>query len=82
MTGRALARFPKADPRDVTAPGLPGARLALRDPVSRAQGETVGRLAFGTSSGHVFATHSHGEQWELRAEFLPRVLCVRCVGAS
>ena len=35
-----------------------------------------GQVAFGTSSGHVFATRDHGDRWELAAEFLPRVLAV------
>jgi photosystem II stability/assembly factor-like uncharacterized protein len=38
-----------------------------------------GRLALGTSSGHVFITADHGGHWALVAEFLPRVLCVRFV---
>lgn len=36
-----------------------------------------GRVAFGTSSGHVFLTADGGEQWTLVAEYLPRVLSVR-----
>ena len=38
---------------------------------------TPGGLAFGTSSGHVFASTSRGDAWALVAEFLPRVLSVR-----
>jgi photosystem II stability/assembly factor-like uncharacterized protein len=38
-----------------------------------------GRVAFGTSSGHVFLTRDHGEHWEVAAEFLPRVLAVRFI---
>lgn len=38
-----------------------------------------GRVAFGTSSGHVFVTSDRGGQWTLAAEFLPRVLSVRCI---
>ncbi len=34
---------------------------------------------FGTSSGHVFASHDGGDQWQLAADFLPRVLSVRAV---
>jgi photosystem II stability/assembly factor-like uncharacterized protein len=40
---------------------------------------TPGRLALGTSSGHVFVTTNHGGHWSLAAEFLPRVQCVRFV---
>lgn len=40
-----------------------------------------GRLALGTSSGHVFVTSDHGGHWSLAAEFLPRVSCVRFVPA-
>lgn len=39
-----------------------------------------GRVAFGTSSGHVFQSTDRGQRWTLAAEFLPRVLSVRCVG--
>jgi hypothetical protein len=38
-----------------------------------------GRVSFGTSSGHVFLTRDGGDGWELIAEYLPRVLCVRFV---
>jgi photosystem II stability/assembly factor-like uncharacterized protein len=44
--------------------------------------EVPGRLGFGTSSGHVFVTRDHGERWDLVAEFLPRVSCVRFLQAS
>jgi photosystem II stability/assembly factor-like uncharacterized protein len=36
-----------------------------------------GHLCFGTSSGHLFLSRNHGNQWELLAEFLPRILSVR-----
>lgn len=39
-------------------------------------------LCFGTSSGHVFMSRDHGDQWELLAEFLPRVLSVRFVATA
>lgn len=41
-----------------------------------------GRLAFGTSSGHVFLTGNGGDDWALVGEFLPRVLSVRFVAAG
>jgi len=41
-----------------------------------------GRVAFGTSSGHVFLTGNGGDDWTLVAEFLPRVLSVRFVAAE
>jgi photosystem II stability/assembly factor-like uncharacterized protein len=50
----------------------------LRDAMD-ADARAPGRLAFGTSSGHVFATRDHGDRWELAAEFLPRVSSVRYV---
>ena len=50
----------------------------LRDGMD-ADDQQPGQLAFGTSSGHVFATRDHGAQWYLAAEFLPRVLSVRFV---
>jgi photosystem II stability/assembly factor-like uncharacterized protein len=48
----------------------------LRDALSADPG-AAGRLAFGTSSGHVFVTDDHGASWDLAAEFLPRVLSVQ-----
>jgi hypothetical protein len=42
----------------------------------------AGRVCFGTSSGHVFLSEDHGDQWSLVAEFLPRVLSVRFVTAG
>ncbi|MCJ7451613.1 MAG: hypothetical protein MUO39_03945 [Steroidobacteraceae bacterium] len=42
-----------------------------------ASGFTPGHVCFGTSSGHLFLSRSHGERWELVAEFLPRILSVR-----
>jgi photosystem II stability/assembly factor-like uncharacterized protein len=41
--------------------------------------EHPGRVAFGTSSGHLFVSRDSGDCWEPAAEFLPRVLCVRFV---
>jgi photosystem II stability/assembly factor-like uncharacterized protein len=41
-----------------------------------------GRVAFGTSSGHVFMTRDRGDRWDLVAEFLPRVLGVRFLAAE
>jgi hypothetical protein len=42
----------------------------------------AGHVCFGTSSGHVFLSVDHGDQWSLVAEFLPRVLSVRFVTAG
>jgi photosystem II stability/assembly factor-like uncharacterized protein len=53
----------------------------LRDAMD-ADAQAPGQLSFGTSSGHVFLTREHGGQWELIAEFLPRVLSVRFVPAT
>ena len=53
----------------------------LRDAMD-ADAQLPGRVAFGTSSGHVFLTRDRGAGWELVAEFLPRVLSVRFVGAG
>ena len=50
----------------------------LRDAMD-ADHRARGRVAFGTSSGHVFVTGNGGDEWTLAAEFLPRVLCVRFV---
>jgi photosystem II stability/assembly factor-like uncharacterized protein len=44
-----------------------------------ADARTSGRLAFGTSSGHVFLTDDHGDRWQRVAEYLPRVSSVRFV---
>lgn len=33
----------------------------------------------GTSSGHLFASRNRGEEWELVAGFLPRIICVTAV---
>ena len=41
-----------------------------------------GRVAFGTSSGHVFHSADRGGRWTLVAEFLPRVLSVRCAATG
>ena len=38
-----------------------------------------GHVCFGTSSGHLFLSRNRGDQWELVAEFLPRILSVRFV---
>jgi hypothetical protein len=48
----------------------------LRDAMD-ADAARPGRVAFGTSSGHVFLTHDRGGRWSLLAEYLPRVLCLR-----
>jgi hypothetical protein len=59
--------------------GLPQQHVyvtVLRDAME-ADPSTRGRVAFGTSSGHVFLTRDHGEHWTLIAEYLPRVLCLR-----
>lgn len=48
----------------------------LRDAMDADHGAR-GRLAFGTSTGHVFVTHDGGDDWTLVAEFLPRVLSLR-----
>jgi hypothetical protein len=70
--------------RSVSA-GLPQRHVyvtVLRDAME-ADPLVPGRIAFGTSSGHVFQSHDLGEHWSLVAEFLPRVLCLRyCDGAA
>ena len=33
---------------------------------------------FGTSSGHLFASHDRGESWRVIAGYLPKILCVSC----
>jgi hypothetical protein len=53
----------------------------LRDAMD-ADHRVRGRLAFGTSSGHVFMTGDGGGEWAPVAEFLPRVLSVRFVAAG
>jgi photosystem II stability/assembly factor-like uncharacterized protein len=53
----------------------------LRDAMD-ADRHARGRLAFGTSSGHVFQTDDGGDAWALIAAFLPRVLSVRYVAAE
>jgi hypothetical protein len=52
----------------------------LRDAMD-ADHRTSGRVAFGTSSGHVFLTGNGGDDWALVAEYLPRVLSVRFAAA-
>jgi photosystem II stability/assembly factor-like uncharacterized protein len=34
---------------------------------------------FGTTSGHLFASRDHGQQWQCLAAFLPRILSVKAV---
>ena len=41
-----------------------------------------GRVCFGTSSGHVFFSANRGDDWQMLAEFLPRVLTVRFVATE
>jgi hypothetical protein len=53
----------------------------LRDAMD-ADHDARGRVAFGTSSGHVFVTDDGGDHWALAAEFLPRVLSVRFVATE
>ena len=53
----------------------------LRDAMD-ADAQARGRVAFGTSSGHVFLTRNGGERWELVAEFLPRVSTVRFIESA
>ena len=53
----------------------------LRDAMD-ADHRARGRVAFGTSSGHVFMTGNGGDEWTLVAEFLPRVLSVRFVAGE
>ncbi|HET7202492.1 MAG TPA: hypothetical protein VFI92_03910 [Steroidobacteraceae bacterium] len=53
----------------------------LRDAMD-ADSRARGQVAFGTSSGHVFLTRDGGEDWELVADFLPRVSTVRFVVAE
>jgi photosystem II stability/assembly factor-like uncharacterized protein len=49
---------------------------ALRDAMD-VDPDSRGRVAFGTTSGHVFLTGNDGDDWSLVAEYLPRVLSVR-----
>lgn len=59
--------------------GLPqeGAHLTvLRDAFCHDGGDPLG-LYFGTRTGQVFASSDEGEGWELLADYLPPVLCVR-----
>jgi photosystem II stability/assembly factor-like uncharacterized protein len=53
----------------------------LRDAMDADAGAR-GRVAFGTSSGHVFLTNDRGASWQLVAEYLPRVSTVRFVEAE
>jgi len=67
-----------------TSAGLPQQHAyvtVLRDALN-ARGDAPGQFAFGTTSGHVFLTRDGGGQWELAAEFLPRVLTVHFAGAE
>jgi photosystem II stability/assembly factor-like uncharacterized protein len=66
------------------AEGLPQRHVyvtVLRDAMD-ADATRSGRVAFGTSSGHVYLTRDRGDRWELLAEYLPRVLCVRFCDSS
>jgi photosystem II stability/assembly factor-like uncharacterized protein len=47
----------------------------LRDALCSDKQSPVG-LYFGTSSGHLFASHDAGDSWHLVAGFLPRILSV------
>jgi hypothetical protein len=37
---------------------------------------------FGTSGGHVFASATGGDHWDMAAGFLPRVLCVKAIAGT
>jgi photosystem II stability/assembly factor-like uncharacterized protein len=61
------------------AKGLPDdhAHLTvLRDAFTHDGGDPLG-LYFGTRTGQVYGSEDEGETWELLAEYLPPVLCVR-----
>lgn len=64
--------------------GLPQQRAwvtVLREALD-ASAFAPGHVCFGTSSGHLFLSRDRGERWELLAEFLPRILCVRFLAAQ
>ena len=59
--------------------GLPQAHVyvtVLREAMT-ADGVDPCGVYFGTLSGHLFASRSGGEAWELIAGFLPRILSVQ-----
>lgn len=61
-----------------TGAGLPQRHVyvtVLREALDLDDRDPCG-VYFGTSSGHVFASPDAGENWEMVAAFLPRVLCV------
>jgi len=39
-------------------------------------------VAFGTTSGHVFASMDAGASWQVAAEFLPRILCLTALSVE
>ena len=53
----------------------------LRDAMD-ADHRSRGRVAFGTSSGHVFVTGDGGDEWTRLADYLPRVLSVRFAAST
>jgi photosystem II stability/assembly factor-like uncharacterized protein len=53
----------------------------LREALTTDMNDPCG-VFFGTSSGHVFASHDEGERWQIAAAFLPRILCVKAITAS
>ncbi len=61
--------------------GLPAEHVyvtVLREAMDAIRGESL-CIAFGTSSGHVFASGNGGTTWELARAYLPRILSVRAV---
>jgi len=59
--------------------GLPGKNAhvsVLRQAMSSDHMDPCG-VYFGTSSGHLFASRDGGENWEIIAGFLPRILSVQ-----
>jgi hypothetical protein len=64
---------------EALAEGLPGPdahMTVLRDAFAIAS-EPPYPLAFGSKSGHVFASLDSGDSWRLVASYLPPILCVR-----
>lgn len=60
--------------------GLPQQHVhvtVLREALALLTGPGRTRVFFGTSSGHLFASHDAGRHWQRIAEFLPRILSVR-----
>lgn len=63
--------------------GLPQEHVyvtVLRDALDTDDRQPCG-VYFGTSTGHLFASHDGGEHWRLAAAYLPRILSVAAVRA-